>query len=209
MPKIGTKVETSSGIKVIKFIGSLKAKYKGLQDLIVALGVLKKQGIVLQLDILGSGDREFFKALVIKHNVQNEVLFSKPISGGAEVIRWLSKGHLYIQPSHTEGLPRALIEAMSIGLPCIGTRIGGIPELLDERALVDKKSPYQIATLIEKFANDQAFRCEMAKLNFEKAKNYRFDFLQQKRNRFYQEVLKVSTFFNNLGLNKNKLCTTY
>ena len=34
-------------------------------------------------------------------------------------------------PSDTEGLPLSIVEAMALGLPCIATRVGGVPELID------------------------------------------------------------------------------
>ena len=41
--------------------------------------------------------------------------------------------YVYIQPSRIEGLPRALIEAMSRGCACVGSSVGGIPELLNNQ----------------------------------------------------------------------------
>ena len=48
-----------------------------------------------------------------------------------EVMSILADADIYVQPSITEGLPRAVVEAMSTGLPCIGFNTGGIPELLE------------------------------------------------------------------------------
>src|SRR5690625_396249 len=48
-----------------------------------------------------------------------------------EVFDWLETIDLYAQPSRQEGLPRALIESMSRGVPAFGANTAGIPELLE------------------------------------------------------------------------------
>ena len=60
----------------------------------------------------------------------------------------LDQADLFCMPSHTEGLPRALVEAMARGVPAIGTRVGGIPELLPDEQMVEPGSPAALAVLI-------------------------------------------------------------
>lgn len=50
-----------------------------------------------------------------------------------KVFTWLDSIDIYAQPSRQEGLPRAMIEAMSRGIPCIGAKTAGIPELIDNK----------------------------------------------------------------------------
>ena len=66
----------------------------------------------------------------------------------------LRRADLFVLASRTEGLPRALIEAMAAGLPCIGTRVGGIPELLDDEALVAPGDAEALAARIRAFLDD-------------------------------------------------------
>ena len=63
-----------------------------------------------------------------------------------------------------EGIPVALIEAMSYGIPVIGTRTGGIPELLEGGAglIVPDKDPAALADAIERYVRDPAFAAEVA-----------------------------------------------
>jgi glycosyltransferase involved in cell wall biosynthesis len=49
-----------------------------------------------------------------------------------EVIRHLQQTALVILPSYSEGIPNILLEAMAAGAPILTTRVGGIPEILDE-----------------------------------------------------------------------------
>ena len=56
-----------------------------------------------------------------------------------EVMKILKDADIYLQPSLQEGLPRSVVEAMSVALPCIGFNTGGIPELLEPEFVVDQK----------------------------------------------------------------------
>ena len=44
-----------------------------------------------------------------------------------------SRSHIFVLPSLSEGLPRVIFEAMATGLPVIGTRVGGVPDLIDHQ----------------------------------------------------------------------------
>ena len=57
---------------------------------------------------------------------------------------------IYVQPSKQEGLPRAVIEAMSRGCPVLGTDIAGIPELIQERCLFKKGSVKSFINAVER-----------------------------------------------------------
>jgi glycosyltransferase involved in cell wall biosynthesis len=63
----------------------------------------------------------------------------------------LRTADLYVMPSHSEAMPMALLEAMSAGVPCVATRVGGIPEALGELGtLVPPNSPVELATAIDR-----------------------------------------------------------
>ncbi|MEM0514218.1 glycosyltransferase [Pseudoalteromonas sp. YIC-827] len=175
---------------VVKFIGSLDASYKGLNDLIDALSILNDKGFDLKLHVLGSGSRQEYQKRVTEYGLQDKVHFFDPIPGGEAVLKWLAGGDLYVQSSHTEGLPRALIEAMSVGLPCVGTKVGGIPELLSPEALCEAKAPSQLAKSIERVLIDSDFRELQIEANQRKASDYLYDILQSKRLKFIETIYR-------------------
>lgn len=94
---------------------------------------------------------------------------------------------IYIQPSKQEGLPRAIIEAMSRGCPVIGTNIAGIPELISPEFLFKKGSISEVVSAIRKIVamdlNSIAVR------NFKKSKEFEKSKLDEKREKFYTEFL--------------------
>lgn len=175
-------------VKKIMFIGSLNTKYKGLTDLILALSHINDANI--ELNVLGGGDKRYYLELIEKLGLTGRVVFSSPLPGGDSVLKWLSQGDIYVHPSHTEGLPRSLIEAMSVGLPCIGTTVGGIPELLQENCLVPPKKPEKLSKKLIEFIESPSLRIELSKVNLSKSKEYESDVLSQRRHSF----LKMSVF---------------
>ena len=94
---------------------------------------------------------------------------------------------IYIQPSKLEGLPRAVIEAMSRGCPVLGSDVGGIPELLDNECLFKKGSSKAIFESLLRMINSDISK--YAKKNYEKANDYLLDKIETKRNNFYEKFL--------------------
>ena len=53
----------------------------------------------------------------------------------AEIVRYMSAADVLVLPSYSEGLPTVIVEAGSVGLPVIASRVGGIPELIGPTAV--------------------------------------------------------------------------
>lgn len=73
----------------------------------------------------------------------------------------LSAGDIFVLPSREEGLGTALLEAGYMGLPLIGTRVGGIPEIIEHGKngfLVESKDADQLAKAIESLLTDERMR---------------------------------------------------
>jgi glycosyltransferase involved in cell wall biosynthesis len=71
-----------------------------------------------------------------------------------------------VQPSRADNLPLAMLEAMAAGLPVIGARVGGIPELLadgESGIVVEPEDPAALASALDALAVDPARRAELGK----------------------------------------------
>lgn len=172
---------------VIGTIAAVDVKYKGQQYVIEALGRLKKQGITkYEYQLVGGGDQTYLKSIAKKFDVIDQVKFLGTISHD-EVFGWLDTIDIYVQPSRQEGLPRALIEAMSRGLPAFGAKTGGIPELLEPEYIFSntKKNIDEICSILQSFTKEKMI--VQAKRNYEEAKKYDKQLIEERRKQFLIE----------------------
>lgn len=130
-------------------VASLAFPYKGISVLLQALVMLRQQGICVTLDILGDGRlRGQLEREASTLGLDDTVVFWGHVSSARDLRQALDSADLFIAPSLTEGLPKALLEAMARGLPCIGTRVGGIPLVLQPSECVEPGSPQDLAECI-------------------------------------------------------------
>src|SRR5262245_5294680 len=91
-------------------------------------------------------------------------------------------------PSRTEGLPKAMIEAMARELTCIGSRGGGIPERLEEEGMFRPDDPESLAGKIAEVLSDPARMARLSRRNWDVARRYTAEVLRSRRKEFYQCV---------------------
>lgn len=177
---------------IIGTAAAVDVKFKGQQFVIQALGNLKKQGLTnYEYQLVGAGDPSYLMEVAKKHNVENQIKFLGSLPH-KQVFDWMDQIDLYVQPSRQEGLPRALIEAMSRGLPAFGARTGGIPELLEDKYIFSNtnKNIKEIIGILGRF--DEYSMIVQAKRNFEESKKYEKKRIDDRRTRFF-ESFRVET----------------
>ena len=168
---------------------SVDVRYKGQQYVIEAIKILNSQyNMNLHYYIIGGGDQGYLRSVVRKNELDNQVHFVGALKP-SEVIDKLDEMDLYIQPSKQEGLPRALIEAMSRALPSFGSSIAGIPELLPSSCLFRKGNIGDIVQVIINAFNVDSSLQEMAKTNFMTSKDYTQDVINARRQAFFDKVI--------------------
>ena len=174
-------------------IGSLAQLYKAPDVVIKAVAELKKRNLNFHLTWLGDGKyKEEMKVLAEKLNVSEQIDFRGNVSP-SEVLIALQKSDIFLLASRTEGLPRVVIEAMSCGLPCIATKVGGIPELLDEQVQINVNRPDELADKLTRMIQDPDFASRQAVRNLKEAHQYKDSVLRERRILFYKELIRLST----------------
>jgi glycosyltransferase involved in cell wall biosynthesis len=175
------------------FVGSLEQYYKAPDVVIRAVARNVARGIDLRLTMIGDGRvRPALEALVVETGCVDRIRFAGQLPGSHSVRIELDRADLFVLPSRTEGLPRAMLEAMARGLPCIGSSIGGIPELLPEEALVPPGDVSALAAKIHDVVCDPARMERMSAVNLNVARDFRHATLQRRRVSFYQ-LLRATT----------------
>lgn len=164
---------------------AVNVRFKGQQDVIKAIAILREQGIDVHYHLIGGGAPSYLRNLARETGVEQNVHFMG-VQPHEKVFALLDEMDVYVQPSLTEGLPRALVEAMSRALPCIGTKVGGIPELLGDGCLYRPGNTKSLARLIAGLSEKKMQTEAIA--NFKHAKDYRSNLLNQRRKDFLQDI---------------------
>lgn len=115
-----------------------------------------------RLTLAGDGpERERLMSLAKQLGVEESVTFPGLVQ---DVPALLAASNLYVQASHQEGLPNAVLEAMASGLPTVATRVSGHEDVIadgDSGFLVPPNDPQALAGAIVRMSDQSALRMEM------------------------------------------------
>ncbi len=128
---------TASDAVTLLFIGTTKARLnrmKGLYDLLQALSLLDVSRVRFHVILAGCDqtDREEVEAIT---EFSTAADFNVDVYGAideATKLQLFSQAHLLVLPSHVENLPNTVLEAMASGLPVVASKVGGVPDLVQE-----------------------------------------------------------------------------
>lgn len=173
----------------IGYIGAL-TKRKGILILIeFATRLLEMNINNFKINLIGGHADDNWKEKVTELKIDKYFIFHG-ILDSKNVDLLLKKFDLYIQPSFSEGLPRATIEAMSNGLPVIATTLPGFKELLEEDYLFEHHDIDKMIDIFNNLINSIDNYNLQSKRNSDFAKNFLYDVLHEKRKFFYNNLLK-------------------
>lgn len=183
--KVPRKYKDNKDIYNLILVGSLEQLYKGVDILLDSVKICLDNGYKIKLFIVGEGKyKEDLKSKAKDMKIEDNVRFVGHISDRARLLKYLDDADLFVLPSRTEGLPGAMIEAMARGLPCIGTKVGGIPELLEEEDLVPPNDSISLAKKIQEVITDNERMSKMSERNLKRAREFSYEILSRKRNEF-------------------------
>jgi glycosyltransferase involved in cell wall biosynthesis len=175
-------------------VGGLDQPYKGIDLLIQAVANCVTAGHDLELSIVGGGRLlDQLKAEAQAKGIGNRAVFHGSIGAGEPIKQELDRSHLFVLFSKTEGLPRAMIEAMGRALPCIGSDVGGIPELIDQSWIVRRGDVEMLTSKLKQVLSDASLLEAASANNLQRAKDYSEASLDQKRDEFLQYLKDKTT----------------
>ncbi|MBC2239962.1 glycosyltransferase family 4 protein [Listeria booriae] len=175
---------------IIGMNGSLSSPYKGFETAFQALASIKSELPPFEFRILGRGSKEDWLGVIEQLGLTEHVVFSGTLPHQG-VYEWLDDIDIFLMPSKTEGQGRALIEALSRGCSCLGSNVGGIPELITKEQLHEPSDTAELANKLVKLATNPKQRQRYARLAFERAVTFQSERLQEIRQQFFQDFKRT------------------
>jgi len=147
-----------STIKTVLFLGHV-IPTKGISELVQAWTQFKVEG--WRCVIAGPGSEAYRSGLLQIFKPKNLEFF--PEQSHKEAMRLLAASDILILPSHTEGFPNVIIEAMALGKSTIATSVGAIPEMLSNNCgmVVPPKNTRALEKALYQLCSDKSLRKSM------------------------------------------------
>lgn len=152
-----------SGPLTILFAGAI-VREKGVLDAAAILGELKRRHVAFRAIFAGDGPPEARTELLSCLRREGVEARVKLIGYTTNMGALYASADVLLLPSHSDSLPRVVMEAMASGLPVVATRVGGIPEMVADGAtgfLFEPGQPLEAAKALETLARDPSRRREM------------------------------------------------
>jgi glycosyltransferase involved in cell wall biosynthesis len=136
--------------EAIVYVGRLDLA-KGLGELVSAVSSLRDRRPRLRCYVVGDGPARQQLVEAIAAQKATERIALMPSCSTEEVATWMAAADLITLPSYREGCPNVVIEALASGRPVVATRVGGIPELMDDTSgrLVPASDADALATALD------------------------------------------------------------
>jgi UDP-glucose 4-epimerase len=162
----------------------------GTDDIIKALSGMHD---IYSLLVIGDGeDRQMLETLVTDLNLQSRVVFLGQKSH-TELPALIQSADIFIRPSLSEGLGNSFLEAMSAGLPIIGTPVGGIPDFLidgETGVFCEPRNPESIATAARRIQEEPGLREKLIRQGAELvSEQYDWEGIAKRMNNMFNSLI--------------------
>lgn len=151
-------------------------RIKNHEHIIRAMSLLDDAHVHLMIvgdDVQGSGERKRLEALSKSLSMTSRIHFC---GWQDEPLKYIASSDLFVFPSRSEGSPNALLEALSCGIPCLGSDIEEIREVLEFNMLVFRMdSGEDLAERIRKARSDSSYYNQLRQLSQERCNKFMFD----------------------------------
>jgi glycosyltransferase involved in cell wall biosynthesis len=120
--------------------------------------------------------------------VQDKLTF---VEASERVVPYISAADVLVMPSRNEGMGRVIVEAMSVGLPVVATRVGGIPDVVadgDSGNLVAPENPRALAQALIELLQDPHKRAELGECGKKRAERFSLPRMESLLLQLYRDV---------------------
>lgn len=175
------------------FLGKINQR-KGIYDLLKAIALIKTElSHQIKLIIAGSGEIDETLNLAQKLGIEEKVDFYGWVNR-EQRNQLLAQTDLFLLPSYNEGLPMALLEAMSWAIPVITTPVGGIGEVIvhtETGWLVEPGDSQQIKTAIEFLLENLDLREQISQAARNKVAAFSIQKYSISLSKLYKDAIKI------------------
>jgi glycosyltransferase involved in cell wall biosynthesis len=172
---------------------SIDFPYKGVDVLVQAVGILRRSGVDATATVVGEGRlREQYRQDSIARGLGDVITFTGQVGSGRAIRDNLDKADVFVLASLTEGLPRAMVEAMARGLPCVGTSAGGIPALLPPQYCARPGDAVDLARAIMASTRTVDAMSDASTVNLRRADCFRATETHRRSDRVYRALLAAT-----------------
>ncbi len=172
------------------FVGALNRLYKGQDILIRAFANLLRSGLDVHLTIVGDGQyKSNLMDLAQKFAAHNRIDFMGEVQFGTPVLEQMDRAQLFVLPSRQEGLARTAVEALSRGLPCVCTDVGGMSEIVPTNCLVEAGSVDALTERLVQVIQQPRQLAELSSKGLEVAREFLHESIEPRRQAFFRSVL--------------------
>lgn len=177
----------------------LKRKYPDIELYMSGTNIMKNT--TLKDKLLQPGYVKYLFKKIKNYNLENCLHFTGVLTG-KQIIEELKQSHVMVLPSSIENSPNSLVEAQLVGIPCVASSVGGVPEMINHNQngfLYTFNEPLMLAEYIsELFDSDEL--CEQFSLN-----SYNCIRKTQSIDKVLNKTLENYTFIINDFSSKNKI----
>ncbi|MEN6552456.1 MAG: glycosyltransferase family 4 protein [Methanobacterium sp.] len=189
--EISIRTSHNDKVKTILFVGTLRP-VKGVIYLIEAMKIVKNEYHGAKLLIVGDGtEGDKLRAIVKELDLEDSVSFAGQRSNN-EIPKYMAESDIFVLPSLSEGFPNVILEAMAVGLPVISSKVGGIPNIIQEGInglLVEPMNSKDIANKILILLNNEDLRKKISINNKIYVQKYSLDTIVEKLEKIYIDAI--------------------
>jgi glycosyltransferase involved in cell wall biosynthesis len=180
--------------KRILFVGRLHP-VKGVRYLLQAMKIVYEKMPDAKLILVGDGEeREHLETLTDNLGIRECVEFAGRVPH-ERVQDYMNQAEVFVLPSLSEGFPVTILEAMACGLPVVATRVGGLPDVIEDGVhgyLVRTKESNEIAETLLKLLQDEQLWETISKTNKQKINEYSWERVALALEKIYQGSIELN-----------------